>query len=177
MSIAHEHKDDQPSPSPILNEVNMLKRMGSVAERISHPGLCFTRLATDIFELPSPSPSSSSGQHYCIASKPQGHSLRTLHDFFPDAKVPRLLVRSLVHRLFFAINWLHAACNLIHTGTPTSYTQELNSVCILIARYLHPKRPSRTQRRQQSSRNRSPRIPEPKRPHHQRLRRPGLSVS
>ncbi|PGH11330.1 hypothetical protein AJ79_04946 [Helicocarpus griseus UAMH5409] len=38
-----------------------------------------------------------------------------LQETFPDAKLPKLLVRSLVHRLFFSINWLHATCNTIHT--------------------------------------------------------------
>ncbi|KAH8429436.1 uncharacterized protein LDX57_007099 [Aspergillus melleus] len=88
----------------------MLQRMKQFAETASHPGLCFTRLATDIFELHT-----SSGRHFCIASKAQGHSLRTLQTSFPNARVPKLVVRSLVHRLFFAINWLHATCNLIHT--------------------------------------------------------------
>ncbi|KAL4783369.1 protein kinase [Aspergillus varians] len=97
--------------SPVLNEVNKLQRMKQSAEAASHPGLCFTRLATDIFEL-----NTSSGRHYCIASKPQGHSLRTLQAAYPNARVLKLLVGSLMHRLFFAINWLHATCSLIHTG-------------------------------------------------------------
>ncbi|KAE8365640.1 hypothetical protein BDV27DRAFT_144298 [Aspergillus caelatus] len=75
----------------------MLQRMKKFAEAASHPGLCFTRLASDIFELHT-----SFGRHCCILS--------------PNAMLPKLLVRSLMHRLFFAINWLHATCNLIHTG-------------------------------------------------------------
>ncbi|RAH74708.1 protein kinase [Aspergillus aculeatinus CBS 121060] len=97
-------------PSPVLNEVRMLERVQNVAEAADHPGLYFIRLATNIFELHS-----SSGRHYCIAAKPQSHSLRTLQTTYPNARVPRLLVRSLVHRLFFSINWLHATCGLIHT--------------------------------------------------------------
>ncbi|KAJ0415599.1 kinase-like protein [Aspergillus carlsbadensis] len=96
--------------SPIRNEIKTLQRMKNFADTADHPGLCFTRLASDIFEVTSPQ-----GRHYCIASKPQGHSLRELQRAFPDAKVPRLLVRSLILRLLFSINWLHAICGLIHT--------------------------------------------------------------
>ncbi|KAE8417852.1 hypothetical protein BDV36DRAFT_255589 [Aspergillus pseudocaelatus] len=56
----------------------MLQRMKKFAEAASHPGLCFTRLASDIFELHT-----SFGRHCCIVSKPQGHSLRTLQIAFP----------------------------------------------------------------------------------------------
>ncbi|KAB8223343.1 kinase-like domain-containing protein [Aspergillus novoparasiticus] len=109
LKVCIEQNDDE--PSPVLNEVNMLQRMKKFAEAANHPGLCFIRLANDIFELHT-----SSGRHCCIVSKPQAHSLRTLQTAFSNAKVPKLLVRSLMHRLFFAINWLHATCNLIHTG-------------------------------------------------------------
>ncbi|RAH85863.1 protein kinase [Aspergillus japonicus CBS 114.51] len=107
-TVCIEQVDDK--PSPVLNEVKMLRRMKEFAEAASHPGLCYIRLATDIFELHT-----SSGRHYCIAAKPQGHSLRTLQTTFPNAQVPGILVRSLMHRLFFAVNWLHATCRLIHT--------------------------------------------------------------
>lgn len=84
--------------------------MNAVARERDHPGLLFTRLADDIFEIHGPS-----GRHYCIAMKPQGVSVRTLQDFFPDGKLPKLPVKSLIHRLLFAINWLHADCHIIHT--------------------------------------------------------------
>ncbi|KAK3058231.1 hypothetical protein LTR09_001309 [Extremus antarcticus] len=65
-----------------------------------HPGLLFSCLADDIFEIDG-----LTGRHYCIAMKPQGVSARTLQDFFYDGKLPKLLVKSLIHRLLFAINW------------------------------------------------------------------------
>ncbi|RDW70454.1 uncharacterized protein DSM5745_07965 [Aspergillus mulundensis] len=119
LKVCIEQNDNQ--PSPVLNEVNILQRMQKLAETKNNPGRFFTRLATDIFELHT-----SSGRHYCIASKPQGHSLRLLQETFPNGKVPKLLVKSLISRLFFAINWLHASCNLIHTDiTPQNVLTEL----------------------------------------------------
>ncbi|MCJ1373452.1 hypothetical protein MMC20_004680 [Loxospora ochrophaea] len=101
---------DDSETSPILNEVKMLQRLGKLAQEKDHPGLDFTRLASDVFEVDGPT-----GRHYCIAAKPQGGSLRTLQETFPNAILPKLLVRSLVHRLFFSVNWLHVTCDVIHT--------------------------------------------------------------
>ncbi|KAL3444920.1 kinase-like domain-containing protein [Aspergillus insuetus] len=97
--------------SPVLNEVKTLQRMKKFADAADHPGLCFTRLARS---------------HYCIASKPQGHSLRDLQTAFADAKLPKILVRSLIHRLLFSVSWLHAICGLIHTDiSPQNVLTEL----------------------------------------------------
>lgn len=101
---------DDAEASPVLNEVNMLQRLKKLASE-DHPGLDFTRLANDIFEI-----GSLSGRHYCIAFKPQGNSVRTLQETFHNAMLPKLLVKSLVHRLFFSVNWLHVTCGVAHTG-------------------------------------------------------------
>ncbi|KAF3482748.1 CMGC/SRPK protein kinase [Arthroderma uncinatum] len=87
----------------------MLRRLKSFASE-DHPGLDFTRLADDIFETKGPT-----GQHYCIVSKPQGTSVRTLQELCPDAKFPKLLVKSLVYHLLFSLNWLHTTCGVVHT--------------------------------------------------------------
>ncbi|EGC49442.1 protein kinase [Histoplasma capsulatum var. duboisii H88] len=101
--------EDNAQISPILNEVSMLQRLQSFADK-DHPGLDFTRLSYDIFQLVS-----RSGCHYCIASKPQGNSVRTLQETFPNRRLPKLLVKSLIHRLYFSVNWLHATCGVVHT--------------------------------------------------------------
>ncbi|KAJ5360886.1 kinase-like protein [Penicillium concentricum] len=88
--------DNNADPSPVLNEINMLQLRYK-----DHPGLDFTRLASDIFETES-----LSGRHYCIAYKPQGNSVRTLQETFPNAMIPKALVKALIHRLFFSMNWL-----------------------------------------------------------------------
>ena len=89
----------------------MLRRLGKFAQEADHPGLDFTRLASDIFEL-----NGQFGRHYCIAAKPQGSSLRTLQKTFTDAILPKTLIKSLIHRLLFSINWLHATCGVVHSG-------------------------------------------------------------
>ncbi|KAL2813075.1 kinase-like domain-containing protein [Aspergillus cavernicola] len=105
----------------------MLQCMKKFTEAASHPSLSFTRLATDNFELHT-----SSGQHYCVASKPQGRSLRTLRTSFSNAMVPKLLVRSSMRRPFFAINWPHATRNPIHTDiSPQNVLTEIGDDSIL----------------------------------------------
>ncbi|KAK2787077.1 hypothetical protein FQN51_003454 [Onygenales sp. PD_10] len=95
--------------SPIINEVNMLRRLKGFAdtEQRDLPGVGFTRLADDIFEI--------DGRHYCIASKPQGQSIRVLQETFPNGILPKLLVKSIIHRLWFSVNWFHSTCGVIHT--------------------------------------------------------------
>ncbi|PWY82057.1 kinase-like protein [Aspergillus heteromorphus CBS 117.55] len=88
----------------------MLQRLGNFAQQADHPGLEFTRLAQDIFQIDT-----STGPHHCIVTEPQGASIRTLQDVFPNAILPKLLVKSLVHRLVISIDWLHATCGLVHT--------------------------------------------------------------
>ena len=89
----------------------MLKRLSRIAKEADHPGLDFTRLALDTFEIDGPH-----GRHCCIAAEAQGCSLRTLQETLDDAILPKLLVRSLVHRVLFSLNWLHAGCGVVHTG-------------------------------------------------------------
>jgi serine/threonine-protein kinase SRPK3 len=92
----------------------MLQRLKQFADK-DHPGLDFTRLARDVFETES-----LSGRHYCIAYKPQGNSVRTLQETFPNAMLPKALVKSLIARLFVSVNWLHATCGVVHTGKSTN---------------------------------------------------------
>ena len=91
----------------------MLQLLGTFAQGSDHPGLDFTRLASDVFEIDGPS-----GRHYCIAAKPQGTNLRTLQETLVNAILPKGLVKSLIHRLLFSVNWLHATCGVVHTGIP-----------------------------------------------------------
>ncbi|KAI1944785.1 hypothetical protein LOZ62_004063, partial [Ophidiomyces ophidiicola] len=101
-------RDDSKS-SPVINEINMLQHLEKFS-KVDHPGVEYTRLAREIFEIDGPT-----GSHYCIATQPQGPSLRALQEKFPNAKLPKLLVRSLVHRIIFSINFLHVTCGVIHT--------------------------------------------------------------
>ncbi|EEQ30224.1 protein kinase domain-containing protein [Microsporum canis CBS 113480] len=105
-------QDDE--SSPILNEIYMLQRLKRFADTDQRdlPGVGFTRLADDIFEIDG---TSTYGRHYCIASKPQGQSIRTLQETFPNAILPKLLVKSIIHRLWFSVNWFHSTCGVIHT--------------------------------------------------------------
>lgn len=51
---------DGTETSPVLNEINMVRRLKKLSEK-DHPGLDFTRLAQDIFEVEN--------HHYCIVSR------------------------------------------------------------------------------------------------------------
>ncbi|EFR05429.1 CMGC/CLK protein kinase [Nannizzia gypsea CBS 118893] len=103
------------STSPVLNEVKMLKHLMPIAadeEEANNPALKFIRLADEILEIDNPA---TGGHHYCIVSQPQGNSVRTLQEEFPGGILPRLLVKSIVHQLFFGLNWLHACGRVVHT--------------------------------------------------------------
>lgn len=109
-SLKTSARVDNAETSPVLNEVNMLRRLKKLASK-DNPELDFTRLANDNFEI-----NSLSGRHYCTAFKPQGSSVRTLQETFHNTMLPKLLVKSLDQRLFFSVNWLHATCGVAHTG-------------------------------------------------------------
>ncbi|WEW60369.1 hypothetical protein PRK78_005854 [Emydomyces testavorans] len=87
----------------------MLRRLSKFAD-MDHPGISFTRLALDIFELNGPF-----GRHFGITSKPKGNSVRVLQEVLPYARIPEPMVKTMVHRVFFALNWLHAGCGVVHT--------------------------------------------------------------
>lgn len=102
--------DESQQASPVLNEINMLRRLEKFARK-DHPGLDFTRLAQEIFQT-----NSTFGRHYCIVSKPRGNSIRTLQETFPNAVLPKILVKCLIAHLFYSVNWLHTTCGVAHTG-------------------------------------------------------------
>ncbi|KAJ5936660.1 protein kinase [Penicillium verhagenii] len=85
LKISVRIDNNNTEPSPVLNEINMLQRLKQFADK-DHPGLDFTRLARDIFETES-----LAGRHHCIAYKPQGNSVRTLQEAFPNAMIPKAL--------------------------------------------------------------------------------------
>ncbi|KAI1834470.1 hypothetical protein DTO006G1_108 [Penicillium roqueforti] len=112
--------------SPILNEINMLRRLKRFADTDEgdHPGVGFTRLADDIFENDQ---ASLHGRYYCIASKPEGQSIRVLQEAFPNSILPKLLVKSIIHCLWFSVDWLHSVCGVIHTNiSPQNVLMQLD---------------------------------------------------
>ncbi|OAX85170.1 hypothetical protein ACJ72_00437 [Emergomyces africanus] len=98
---------DDSEASPVLNVINLLQRLKKFAEK-DHPEKDFTRLAHENFQI-----NSIFGCHYFIVSKPQG---RTLQETFPNAMVPKILVKSLIAHLFYSVNWLLTTCGVTHTG-------------------------------------------------------------
>ncbi|KAL4863753.1 hypothetical protein BDV12DRAFT_189478 [Aspergillus spectabilis] len=93
--------------SPVLNEVNMLRRMTKVAQEAEHPGL---------FLLVLPVTYSKSTRRMA--------GTNTLLRNRMGLMLPMLLVRSLVHRLFFSVNWLHVSYGVIHTGIVPIVTEK-----------------------------------------------------
>ncbi|WEW60885.1 hypothetical protein PRK78_006373 [Emydomyces testavorans] len=90
--------------SPVLNEVKMLKHLKQFKEEAEAADLAyvkFARFADDIFEVDD-----LTGRHYCMTFKPHPCSVRTLQKVFPDAALPKLLIRSTVHRVLFGLNFL-----------------------------------------------------------------------
>ena len=97
-----------------------MKSLCCNAWEADHPGLDFTRLAEKIYETKG-----YPGPYYCVATKPQGPSLRTLQESFSNAKLPKLLVRSSLHQLLLR-DWLHATCGVMHTNiSPQNMSTEI----------------------------------------------------
>lgn len=108
------------STPPVVNEVKMLKHLKLTAEEreeTNHPALKFLRLADEILELDNPE---TGGHHYCIVSRPQGNSIRSLQDQFPGGILPRIIVKTIVHQLIIGLNWLHTCGGFVHTGNFSS---------------------------------------------------------
>ena len=102
----------------------MLERVGKCATEDPHCGVEFTRLATDVFQIEG-----RTARHDCIVSKPHLSSLRTLQEALPDAKLPKLLIKCILQRELHSVNWLHAACGVVHTGsipckTPSMFNRD-----------------------------------------------------
>ncbi|KAF3898435.1 Protein kinase domain-containing protein [Trichophyton interdigitale] len=102
------------STPPVLNEVNMLKHLGSATlnqDEADKIALKHLRLAEEILEIDNPI---TGGRHYCIVSQPQGNSVRVLQEF-PGGILPRLIVKAIAHQLLIGLNWLHACAHVVHT--------------------------------------------------------------
>ncbi|GBF65334.1 dual specificity protein kinase [Trichophyton mentagrophytes] len=103
------------STPPVLNEVNMLKHLGSATlnqDEADKIALKHLRLAEEILEIDNPI---TGGRHYCIVSQPQGNSVRVLQEEFPGGILPRLIVKAIAHQLLIGLNWLHACAHVVHT--------------------------------------------------------------
>ena len=75
----------EPEISPIINEVNMLRRLDRFAQEADHPGLDFTRRAREIFELDG-----FHGGRYCCISA----SLKRAVSAFYKRNIPMRSCRS-----------------------------------------------------------------------------------
>lgn len=104
---------DEGPESPILHEINMLRHVQDCAEAMHHDGAGLIRLASDIIKLET-----ATGTHHCIVSKPAESSLRKVQENLAPGPLLKDLIKSHVHRLLYALNFLHADCKVVHTGKP-----------------------------------------------------------
>lgn len=100
---------DETPDSPVNNEVQMLKYIDSCDR--SGGGALYVRFPEEIFDVES-----EFGRHHCIAMQAQGCSLWKLQNLFPEAKMPVAVVMDAVQRILAGLTWLHATCDLVHSG-------------------------------------------------------------
>ena len=90
-----------------------------ILERISsadptHPGYRLVRTLLDSFEIAGPS-----GNHICLVHKPMREDLATLlRRFKGRTELAGYFVKSILKHMFLALDYLHTACHVIHTGRP-----------------------------------------------------------
>ena len=77
----------------------------------SHEALSFLRPPLEAFKLIGPR-----GTHTCLVYEPMRETLFKLQRRLPGNKVPLNLFKLYVFCLLEALDYLHSACHLIHTG-------------------------------------------------------------
>ncbi|KAH7025100.1 serine threonine protein kinase, CMGC group [Microdochium trichocladiopsis] len=90
------------------NELDMYRRMAQV--KSNHPGRTAVRQLLDSFDISSPD-----GEHRCLVHPPLWDSMLTFLHRNPEARLPAPLVAYIMQRLFFALDFLHTECHIIHT--------------------------------------------------------------
>lgn len=78
-----------------------------------HPGRNYLRNALDTFTLQGPN-----GEHQCLVHEPMLENTQELLRRNPSHRFTEDLLRALLHRLLFALDYLHTDAHLIHTGKP-----------------------------------------------------------
>lgn len=123
--------ENDSTDSPVSNEINMLKHLQDFAQSVVHSGTDFVRMASDVFEIET-----KTGKHTCIVSKPHGCSLRKVQEYIAPGALLKSIIKPNLHRLILALNFLHATCDVIHTGT-TFLTAPLKSLLTELQIYHH----------------------------------------
>ena len=91
------------------DELNIYKRIN--ADSKNHPGRNSVRSLIDSFEVHGPE-----GMHRCLVHYPLWDSVSTFLSRNPVHRLPYPVLAFVLKRVFLALDFLHAECQLIHTG-------------------------------------------------------------
>lgn len=106
------------------NEVAMYERMEQRSS--DHPGRGVIRVLLDSFQVHGPGPQ----QHWVLVHPPLVHNIRSIVRRTKPQALPLAGLRHVLFHLFFALDYVHRECEIIHTGE--SYCQSFFPVPILI---------------------------------------------
>lgn len=91
-------------------ELTMYKRISRSSTK--HPGRGAVRELLDSFDITGPD-----GCHRCLVHPPLWESVLTFLHRNPVMRLPSPVLAFVLRRLFFALDFLHTECQIIHTGT------------------------------------------------------------
>jgi serine/threonine-protein kinase SRPK3 len=91
------------------NELTMYRRMEQSPK--GHPGRDAVRTLLDTFYIDGPQ-----DKHQCLVHPPLLESILTFLGRNPVERLPSAVIAFVLQRLFFALDYLHTECQIIHTG-------------------------------------------------------------
>jgi len=77
-----------------------------------HPGYQMVRTLLDSIEISGPD-----GRHTCLVHEPLGLDMLKFHNkYLGIVQFPPYLIKSVTRRMLLALDYLHTACHVVHTG-------------------------------------------------------------
>jgi serine/threonine-protein kinase SRPK3 len=94
------------------NELKMYSRIAQPPKRSrNHPGRAAVRTLLDSFDVQGPE-----DKHRCLVHAPLWQSVLAFLRCNPVERLPAAVLAAVLQRVFVALDYLHAECQIIHTG-------------------------------------------------------------
>ncbi|PKY00101.1 kinase-like protein [Aspergillus campestris IBT 28561] len=92
------------------DELNIYRSIEGASQKCSHPGHKYIRSLLDTFDIDGPEE-----KHRCLVHPPLWESVLAFLFRNPIQRLLTPVLAVVLHRLFLALDYLHTACNIIHT--------------------------------------------------------------
>ena len=106
LTLDASDEGDEPSEPDILQHVSK-----AVPIDKTHTGRQFISKLLSSFQIDGPG-----GKHICLVQIPLRENLKTFLNRTPGYKFPLPFFKPLLVQLFYALDYLHTTCNVVHTG-------------------------------------------------------------